>query len=320
MPLPSNMIDAFQMAEKMNAEVDEWRKGIEKKPEKQHGTMAYLVYLYIKDDSFTELADSTRKEYARQLDAIISWTKKNRQIKAITPKAVKQWYLSERENHGIRQSKYRIQVLRRLMNFAISEGLAERNPCVGLRMRHQKPRKIVWEQKDIDALLKVADPVVRRATLLALYTGQRVADVLKMTYRDYDGHVIKVHQNKTKARLQVSVSPELRDELSTKLGDSIFMIPTHRGTPFKVSSFGKVFAEVREKAGISKEYQFRDLRRTAVVRLFRAGCSPAEVASVTGHDINESLQILDWYFPKDAEVARNAITKLEDYRKKVGTP
>jgi hypothetical protein len=68
------------------------------------------------------------------------------------------------------------------------------------------------------------------------------------------------------------------------------------------------------RAGI-RGLTFHDLRGTAVVTLARASCNEVEIYSVTGHKPGDVQAILTThYLPRDAEVAGNAIAKLNQYR------
>jgi len=53
--------------------------------------------------------------------------------------------------------------------------------------------------------------------------------------------------------------------------------------------------------------QFRDLRRTAAVRLAEAGCTVPEIAAITGHTIDTTARILEAYLPRNFTMARAAI-------------
>ena len=67
------------------------------------------------------------------------------------------------------------------------------------------------------------------------------------------------------------------------------------------------------RAGI-RGLTFHDLRGTAVVTLARAGCNEVEIYSITGHKPSDVQAILTaHYLPRDAEVADNAIAKLNRY-------
>ena len=68
------------------------------------------------------------------------------------------------------------------------------------------------------------------------------------------------------------------------------------------------------RAGI-RGLTFHDLRGTAVVTLARAGCKEVEIYSITGHKPGDVRAILTaHYLPRDAEVASNAIAKLNQYK------
>ena len=58
------------------------------------------------------------------------------------------------------------------------------------------------------------------------------------------------------------------------------------------------------------------LRGTAVSRLAVAGCTEAEIATITGHALSEVRSILDkHYFSRDPALAVSAIRKLERNKK-----
>src|SRR5262249_7311740 len=60
---------------------------------------------------------------------------------------------------------------------------------------------------------------------------------------------------------------------------------------------------------------FHDLRGTAVTRLAIAGCTEAEIATITGHSLRSVRAIIDThYLSRDPALAENAIRKLERER------
>ena len=57
---------------------------------------------------------------------------------------------------------------------------------------------------------------------------------------------------------------------------------------------------------------FHDLRGTAVTRLAMAGCTEAEIATITGHSLRDVRAILDMhYLARDPALGESAIRKLE---------
>ncbi len=72
------------------------------------------------------------------------------------------------------------------------------------------------------------------------------------------------------------------------------------------------------RAGI-RGLTFHDLRGTAVVTLARAGCNEVQIYSITGHKPGDVRAIRTaHYLPRDAEVARDAIAKLNEYKRTRG--
>ena len=97
-------------------------------------------------------------------------------------------------------------------------------------------------------------------------------------------------------------------------GDSPIMLTNSDGKPWSESGFQGAWGKATMRAGI-RGLTFHDLRGTAVVTLARAGCNEVEIYSITGHKPGDVQAILTThYLPRDAEVASNAIAKLNQYK------
>ncbi len=91
------------------------------------------------------------------------------------------------------------------------------------------------------------------------------------------------------------------------------MLTNSAGKPWSESGFQSAWGKATMQAGI-RGLTFHDLRGTAVVTLARAGCTEAEIYAITGHKPGDVRAILTaHYLPRDAEVAVNAIAKLNRY-------
>jgi integrase len=83
------------------------------------------------------------------------------------------------------------------------------------------------------------------------------------------------------------------------------------GSPWTPDGFRASWAKACTKAGIVG-VTFNDLRGTAVTRLAIAGCTEAEIATITGHALRDVRSILDaHYLHRDPALAESAIRKLE---------
>ena len=81
-----------------------------------------------------------------------------------------------------------------------------------------------WTWEQIEAFKAQAKPELWHAAALALYSGQRQADCLKMTWADVEGGRIAVEQAKTGKKLRIPAHRELLQILQE--------VPTPR--PFSV--------------------------------------------------------------------------------------
>ena len=84
------------------------------------------------------------------------------------------------------------------------------------------------------------------------------------------------------------------------------------GEPWTSDGFRTSWGKAVERAGLDAEdLHFHDLRGTAVTRLAKAGCTVPEIASITGHSLQDVERILDArYLGGRIELAEQAIVKL----------
>ena len=60
------------------------------------------------------------------------------------------------------------------------------------------------------------------------------------------------------------------------------------------------------------ELHFHDLRGTAVTLLSEAGCTPQQIATITGHSLKTVHQILERYLARTRGLAEQAIFNFEN--------
>ena len=71
-----------------------------------------------------------------------------------------------------------------------------------------------WPWDAIEHFRSLARPDLWEAAALALYTGQRLSDVLVMGWSDIEGRLISVVQSKTGKRLWIPIHQELKQVLT----------------------------------------------------------------------------------------------------------
>lgn len=146
------------------------------------------------------------------------------------------------------------------------------NPCAGIRGIKEVGRKDVYIDDRLYKLVyDVASRPLRDAMDLAYLTGQRPSDVLKMTEHDIQDGALSVQQNKTGAKLQISIEDDLEVLIkriiyrkSSHKIRSFSLIVDDNGHRLTASALRGHFDRARNAAGIDKKtFQFRDLRAKA---------------------------------------------------------
>lgn len=147
------------------------------------------------------------------------------------------------------------------------------NPCAGIKGVTEKGRKDIYiEDSVFNAVYSKASQPLRDAMDMAYLTGQRPSDILKMTEQDItNDNILHVTQNKTKAKLRISIEGELADLIkriharkSTYKVRSFALIVDDKGQRITSDTLRSHFDRAREAAGIPKKsFQFRDLRAKA---------------------------------------------------------
>jgi len=95
---------------------------------------------------------------------------------------------------------------------------------------------------------------------------------------------------------------------ATPSGHLTFLV-TEFGKPFAVAGFGNWFREQCDVANLH-HCTFHGLRKAASVRLAEAGCSPHEIASITGHaSLKEIVRYTNTVDRK--RLARSAMEKMK---------
>ncbi len=172
-----------------------------------------------------------------------------------------------------------------------------------------------WPPELIDRFLREARPSLRWAVKLALYTGQRRSDLVKMKWSQFDGEFIEVRQQKTGALLSVPCHKALRTELENmpRVADTILV--GERGAPLTGSSLSVMVRKALREMGVNG-YSIHGLRKIAAVALADAGCDAFEIAAITGHRTVGMVQ----HYAKRHDQRRRARSAMDKWEAQSGKP
>ena len=211
-----------------------------------------------------------------------------------------------------RQADYTWTVLARVLSWALNRGLVMVNPCekAGRLYRGSRADK-VWTAADEATFIGRAPKHLHLALLLALWTGQRQGDLLRLPWSAYNGTHIRLRQSKTGARVVIPVGTPLKTMLDVTPKRSTVILTSTDLKPWTADGFRSSWRKAGAAAGIVG-LTLHDLRGTAVTRLAVAGCTVPEIATITGHSLRDVATILDSnYLDRDPAMAESAIRKLE---------
>jgi integrase len=293
-----------------------YHEAVAKKITPPRGTLLSLLQRYQASEDFRLLADSTRRSYI-PLILRIEKAIGDFPLSALTDRRTRGVFLGWRDKiaavSGRRQADYAWTVLARVLSWSLNRGLIGSNPCErgGRLYRGGVRTDKIWTVTDEAAFLERAPSHLHLPLLLALWTGQRQGDLLRLAWSGYDGTHIRLRQSKTGARVVIRVGKPLKAALDVAPRRSTIILTNRDGKPWTSDGFRASWRKACKAVGVVG-VTFHDLRGTAVTRLALANCTEAEIATLTGLSLRSVRSILDaHYLHRDLALGDSAIRKLE---------
>jgi integrase len=201
-------------------------------------------------------------------------------IEAIKPHHVR-GYLDKRGKTAKARANREKALLSHMFNKAREWGYTDApNPCQGVKGFTESGRDRYVSDDEFKAVRDAAHPTVQDAMDVALLTGQRPADVLKILRSDIRDGALFVTQNKTGVKRAIDLVGELAEVVERiasrpRARQSLYLIQDDDGRPLTALALRSRFDKARKAAGVN--FQFRDIR--------------AKTASDTG-DLGHSQRLL----------------------------
>jgi integrase len=249
----------------------------------KRGTFSAVILAYKASPEWSELSERTRSERARHLLKIeTAWGELS--VAGLEARHVLQ--LRDRHAGTPGEANNIVRSLASLLSWSIPRGWRTHNPCTKIRMLRIGEGYAPWSWEEIEQFRTNARADLWWAASVALYSGQRQADVLGMLWSDIQEGLLSVTQNKTGKKLWIPMHENLRTVLAEIPRVSVHVLTSSRGTPWTTygfkSSWGDEMKREIFKNLHEKQLVFHGLRKSAVVFLLEAGCTDAEVSAITG--------------------------------------
>src|SRR5262249_5399951 len=174
------------------------------------GVLLALLFRFQESAEFLfGVSPRTRRDYIKQIKRI-ERAFGDFPIKALADPRARSIFLDWRDQlakTSLRQADYAYGTLARILSWAHNRGLIAVNPCAkGGKLYHGSRVDKVWTDEQVAQFLQAAPPYLRLAMLLAINTGQRQGDLLRLPWSAYDGKYIKLRQRKTGAYVPIPVA------------------------------------------------------------------------------------------------------------------
>jgi integrase len=288
--------------------------------QRDSGTLSGLIREFEGTKQWRRLAESTKNEYRRVFKFWDSQygtcPHRGLEDKAFRKDIVK-WH-DEFSETKPREADNRVAILARVLSWAAKDGPLNVNVLDGFERAYSSDRSdVIWLPEHIEAFMAAASPEMQFAMVLALHTGQRQADILRLAWSQYDGTSIALRQGKARRLgreapvVRVPCTKALKATLDSAHRRAAVMLTTKTGLAFKKRYFAEQWEQTCKAAGIVGLH-FHDIRGTTVTMLAEAGCTLPEIVSITGHTLRRAQDILDKYLARTSKLAESAIAKFEN--------
>jgi integrase len=248
----------------------------------------------------------TREHYQSILDDHLIETFGNRQLAAIKPKDVREWYAATLTNRPTMRS-HTYSLLRTIMGSAVNDELIDANPCrivgAGRAKRVHKIRPASVEE--IATLTEAMPERLRLMVALASWCALRFGEAIELQRGDIDlsdevirirraavrtnGGTFEVTTPKSDAGVRdVAIPPHLIPAIQAHLSKYIgkkrdsLLFPNESGKHLQPSTLNRHWYKARASAG-REDLRWHDLRHSGAVLAAATGASLAELMARLGH-------------------------------------
>ena len=296
------------------------------------GTVSDAIEKYLKTLEFKKKIsnEKTKIQYDYQLRRLMSTVLDSGQVVGTIPISKLNvakcqrvyWALVEGVNpnsDGVQFANYTVAIATRAWNVLIRYDKLEKNPWGFVERAKVAPRNMVWMPEHFKQFLTIAFSVAKWRNIgllvrINVELGQRIEDIRVSEWSNYNFdeklYMREVIQ-KTKERIPgIPLSDSLVQMLLDQKEDYGFqnyVVPNpYRLKPYSEQNISRTFRKIMDAAGLPKDLQLRDIRRTVLTDLANHGATDTEIMAYSGHKSRESLMP---YVCISTHQARNAADK-----------
>ncbi len=302
-------------------------------------TVTSYLDRWLADDVRINRASRTVQEYELAVRSYIKPKLGRLQLNKLNGEHLQSWQSWMVRQHFTPNMRLRgVRVLRNALNKAIRLGLITHNPCQAIdKPKVSRKAVTVLEPSECFALFHEAEQhrigdIITVATMTGLRKGELFALewsainlaegvlVVRQTLENINGH-LSLKEPKTRAgRRVVVLSQTVIEALKRRRVKASYegldycktVFPDTRGGCLRSSNFDRnVWYPIRNRAGVSDQFTFHDLRHTAASLMIGAGTPMKVIQERLGHvDFATTANIYS-HLLKDAQA--DAVARTEEF-------
>lgn len=282
----------------------------QKRVKPETGTLAEMIAEYRVSPKYGHLKPISKKGYDWHLDEL------ERRLGNYSPRDITAPVLLQLQDSmaGTPVNANRmLSVIRTLFKWGVPRGWTATNPAREVEaFKVNSDGADPWPMEMIRLGLEHCRWEAQTFIALAYYTGQRTKDILEMKIPA--GNSIALKQSKTGKALTIRIHRDLQPYIeAARRRGFLLMVPGPDGAPLDTNRWRALWTREMAKepqgairvAGLSPH----GLRKSAVVALLEADCTPQQVKSITG----QSMQMVEHYAAKinQERIAQTTVRKWE---------
>lgn len=180
-----------------------------------------------------------------------------------------------------------LSFLKVVFGHALEWGEVDSNPCIGIKPYPENKRDRYLSDSELHKILAECSEYMRCVFEMAYLTGQRISDVLAIRLSDVSDAGIQFQQKKTKAKVMVSMTPDLKALIARCKAlprpiRGMTLICNRRGKQVDYATVKSAWAKARAAAGV-EDARIHDLRAKAITDTKRQG---NDARKLSGHTSN----------------------------------
>ena len=274
-------------------------------------SLSELVAMYYKSPEFTELNPGSKATYALTIEKILGYFGGDKDVRDLRKVDISTMRDDLASTPGM--ANMCVRVLSVMLSFAASQDWIAANPASGIRALKGGMHK-PWTDEQIKTFKKHSIGMVRKTFFLCLYTGQRVKDVLALTWDQVDPktQTITLTQSKSKATICIPLPKALLEEMKTWDGGTKYIVEgPDVALQSRYAEFRRRFITECDRIGVTPHPVFHGLRKNTAEMMAEAGCTESEMMALLGHKTNAMTH----YYAQQAnrnKLTLSAVRKMEN--------